>query len=262
MEMDCRSALRHLPQSQPFPEDFLMPVQTPAPRAPAAPPAPDAVAPAVAGDVIATKAGLNGVDRQAAAEAYTALKAERKELGQQLETLEDQRASIASRLHADEPAATGADRDGLEKRITSVDQRIATVEKQIATTDAEIARAAAVPGAVTVVPPPSFEDSKVPNEAWVLSGMFMLIVFLPLSLAYARRIWRRGAAAVAALPADLLDRLTKLEHATESIAVEIERVGEGQRYLTKVFTESPRALGAGAAEYLEVKQREKVGEKR
>jgi hypothetical protein len=32
-------------------------------------------------------------------------------------------------------------------------------------------------------------------------------------------------------------RLARVEHAVEAIAVEVERVGEGQRFLTKVLTE-------------------------
>ena len=38
------------------------------------------------------------------------------------------------------------------------------------------------------------------------------------------------------------DRLKRLEEAVDSIAVELERVGEGQRYLTKVMAErTPRS---------------------
>ncbi len=38
-------------------------------------------------------------------------------------------------------------------------------------------------------------------------------------------------------------RLTRLEQAVEAIAIEVERVGEGQRFLTRAVTE--RGLGAG-----------------
>ena len=90
--------------------------------------------------------------------------------------------------------------------------------------------------------------------------MFIMVVFLPLSIAYARRIWRRGAVVMAALPHEIGERLARLEQTTESIAIEIERIGEGQRFMTKVFAEEggARALGAGAAEPIEVKQREAV----
>jgi hypothetical protein len=62
------------------------------------------------------------------------------------------------------------------------------------------------------------------------------------------------------MPPELTDRLNRLEQAVDAVAVELERVGEGQRYVTRVFTEQQgqRALGAGAAEPLDVHQREAV----
>jgi hypothetical protein len=86
---------------------------------------------------------------------------------------------------------------------------------------------------------------------------------MPIALAYARRVWRRGAAAVTALPAELGERLGRLEQAVDAIAVELERVGEGQRYITRLFGEQgSRALGAGAAEPIDVRQREPVRQAR
>jgi hypothetical protein len=40
-----------------------------------------------------------------------------------------------------------------------------------------------------------------------------------------------------------------MEQAVEATAVEVERIGEGQRFLTRLFTEgdAARALGTGAA---------------
>ena len=67
----------------------------------------------------------------------------------------------------------------------------------------------------------------------------MIVVLLPLTLAYARRLWRRGAVAVSALPQELMDRLTRLDQAVDSIAVEVERIGEGQRFVTRVLAERP-----------------------
>jgi hypothetical protein len=62
------------------------------------------------------------------------------------------------------------------------------------------------------------------------------------------------------MPPELTDRLSRLEQAVDAVAVELERVGEGQRYVTRLFTDQQgqRALGAGAAEPLEARQREAV----
>ncbi len=39
-------------------------------------------------------------------------------------------------------------------------------------------------------------------------------------------------------------RLQRLEHAVEAIAVEVERLGEGQRFVTKILTEKGSELRA------------------
>jgi len=71
----------------------------------------------------------------------------------------------------------------------------------------------------------------------------------------ARRIWRRGSAIgkPAAMSPDLDDRLIRLEQAVDAVAVEVERVGEGQRYVTKILGAGPaEPITARAAERYEV----------
>jgi len=70
---------------------------------------------------------------------------------------------------------------------------------------------------------------------------------MPISIAYARRIWRRSAAAVAAIPQDIIDRFTQIDQAVESIAVEVERIGEGQRFITRVLSEQGKRPALEAA---------------
>ena len=181
---------------------------------------------------------------------YEALKEQRDELTNQLRRLENQREELAGELqNGGLPAAA---RTGLESRLTSVDARIAQVESQLAEADAAVARAAAVPGAV-VPPPPRPRDPGPPDEFWVLSGLMIFFVFMPIALAYARRIWKRGSAAVAAIPQEIYDRFNRLDQAIDSVAIEVERVGEGQRFLTRVYAEQ-RGLGAGPAERIEAER--------
>jgi hypothetical protein len=54
---------------------------------------------------------------------------------------------------------------------------------------------------------------------------------------------------------ELSDRLTHLEQSLDAIAIEVERIGEGQRFITRFFTENgiPRAPGEEAAEPVEIK---------
>lgn len=182
-----------------------------------------------------------GVDAPQA--VYRAFNAQRQELAQQLENLEDKRRGIQNQLQNE--GLTGVNKTGLEQRLAEVDKRIADVDKELAAADQAVAKQAAVPGAVP--PPERHERSGPPEEVFVLSGMFIVAVFFPLSIALARRIWRRGAAAAVAFPQELADRLNRLDQAMDSIAIEVERIGEGQRFVTRVMSENGRSLGAGAA---------------
>ena len=177
---------------------------------------------------------------------YRAQVAMRKELGDQLERLQDTRRELASSLN--EEGMSSSAKAGIEARIAATDGRIAALDKQIADADASVARAAGVPGAVVEEMPPFVPNNGPPEEAFVIGGLFIVCAVLPLSIAFARRIWRRGAAAVTALPQEMMDRLTRLDQAVDAIAVEVERIGEGQRFMTRVLAEKPAAAAAlGAA---------------
>jgi hypothetical protein len=120
-------------------------------------------------------------------------------------------------------AAGSPERKPLETRLTDVDARIANVDQMLAANASDISKAAAIPGAV-VEPPRVIRDGP-PEEAYALGGIFMLVVLLPISVAFARRIWRRSAAAVAAFSREIGERLLRMEQALEATAVEVERIG-------------------------------------
>lgn len=215
-----------------------------------APPAP----PALPGKVI-----IDGKQLTSPNQVYSGLVHQRKVLGDQMESLQSDRRDVARQLSGEEAGSlNAADKAGLEKRLATIDQRIEGVEKQIAAADAQVAQAAAVPGAV--VDPPPYVRQGPPEEVFVLGGIFLFVAIFPLSVAYARRIWRRGAAVAAAIPSDIVERFTQLDQAVESIAVEVERIGEGQRFITRVLSDQGgrAALGEGAARPVEARPRDAV----
>jgi len=201
------------------------------PPAPAAPGAPVTVRPQVFVDGKPLTSSPSAI--------YQAMVKQREVLGDQMDRLRDERRDISNRLSATgEEAPSPADKAGLEKRMATLDGRIDAMDKQIAAADAQVASAAGVPGAIVERPP---EPRHVPPEApFVLGAIFMFVAILPLSIAYSRRIWRRSAAAVAAIPQDIIDRFTQIDQAVESIAVEVERIGEGQRFITRVLSEQSK----------------------
>jgi hypothetical protein len=72
------------------------------------------------------------------------------------------------------------------------------------------------------------------HAALVLVGVYVTWLVI------ARRRFAEGAGRLAtaghASP-ELASRLTNLEQSLDAIAVEVERVGEGQRFMTRLFTE-------------------------
>lgn len=182
---------------------------------------------------------------------YQAAVNQRDELQEQMERLEQKRGELIGELTQN----TGGDATvaaGLRSRIADVDKRIADLDRQLAQTEAVIGRVAGVPGAI-VEPPEVMQTG--PDEDIVALGV-MLALFFPLVVAYSRRIWRRAGAprAVASLPAEWSQRMDRLEQSVDSIAIEVERVSEGQRFMTRVITEGNR----GGAQPLEAGIREAV----
>jgi hypothetical protein len=88
----------------------------------------------------------------------------------------------------------------------------------------------------------------------------LLHVVLLLFGAYAaRRLWRprgwaaagiTGAGGMTGMTGAISDRLTSIEQSLEAVATEVERVGEGQRFISRVFAEGgvPPAADDGTGE--------------
>jgi hypothetical protein len=182
--------------------------------------------------------------------------------------LQDQRSTLVDRRDAwaqrarQGPAAGSLDEAGIQTRIKDLDAQLSVVEAQIAANNTEVACMAGVPGAI---PPPRQRLPGESNDDLAIAGLFLSsMLALPLVIAWTRRIWRRGAQVAPQFSQELKDRLTRIEQSVESVAIEVERVGEGQRFVTNLFAQNgaPRAVGAGAMEPLDVQQRERVAQER
>ncbi|HEY5219922.1 MAG TPA: hypothetical protein VIJ16_08930 [Gemmatimonadaceae bacterium] len=91
--------------------------------------------------------------------------------------------------------------------------------------------------------PQDIPDNMIPILGIVFGSIMIMVIGLPIVRAIIRAIERHvSPPAPAALPADLGARLDRIEQTMDSIAVEIERVAESQRFLTRLQTEQ-RALG-------------------
>lgn len=183
---------------------------------------------------------------------YEALTNQRSELRDQLERVQEQRNEIASWLKAED--ITAPDREGLATRLKETDARISSLEQQIAQADLAVSKAAAVPGAI-VPEPPRPPRTGPPDEVFIIPIVFTIFVLCPIAVAYARRLWKRGSTVIAPIPREVAERLDQMGQAVESMAIEIERIGEGQRFLTRVMGDpTGRQLGGGAAQPIPVPQ--------
>ncbi|QJR36120.1 hypothetical protein [Gemmatimonas groenlandica] len=93
-----------------------------------------------------------------------------------------------------------------------------------------------------IAPPPPRSRRDIPDGVVdivqaVGAMTMMVVVFGPLARAFARRIDKRTVATPAAVPAEVSQRLAAIEQAVDSVAVEVERISEGQRFTTKLLSD-------------------------
>ena len=176
-------------------------------------------------------------------------------------------------------------RVGLEAQRTQLDGQLVQAEMKLESAKAQLASRLGVstgqigPTGRISVPPPYFPRRGVdPDMVVGLSFCLAIAVGMPLAIAYARRVWRGTPKNVRVTPDESNVRLEHLEHAVDAIAIEIERVAEGQRFVTKVLAERPAttapaperaesalgeakpflALGAGPMEPIRAAERQAV----
>jgi hypothetical protein len=70
----------------------------------------------------------------------------------------------------------------------------------------------------------------------LLPAIVVTVLGLPLVRVFARRLDRRDTASAPAL-SKIEERLGRLEAGVDSIAVEVERISEGQRFTTKLLAD-------------------------
>jgi len=92
--------------------------------------------------------------------------------------------------------------------------------------------------------PPAMLVGLVATVSWATVTLVLGVVFMRYRL---RRFEQEKTPAI---PLDLTNRLARIETAVESIAVEVERISENQRYLTKLQSDRlPLPTSANVSEH-------------
>ena len=172
-----------------------------------------------------------------------ALKARREELSSQLRSVDSRRSKLLSQLkQTTDPTAI----QGLEARLALLDARQLQLESDIQHTGQQLTGPAAGVLASTAVP--AFAGLSQ-NQVMTLSILSIIFVLFPLAIGVARSIFKRSSrpAPPPAVFTETAQRLERLEASVDAIAIEIERVSEGQRFVTKLLSEGQPAprLGVG-----------------
>ena len=216
-------------------------LQPPAPAPSPAPPAPEPTptpviqsAPAITGALPAPPAN---------AEQVRGLRARREILSEELSSANQSRDELLGRLRS----ADRDERPGLEQRLRVMDERILQLEQDVAISGRQLAATPSEVLAQTVEPdrPGGMVDDDDAMGMMVGGFTFGLLVAL-VGSRIARR-WRRrrgvpdaSAAAAAAALAD--PRIDRLGQAVDAMALEVERIGEGQRFVTQLLAEQKQPI--------------------
>lgn len=252
-------------------------LQSPTPQASPAPPTLE--------PRIAQIPGTNGALTPAPGVPIEALQAQAAALVRQLAGLRVQRNFLERQARGE--AANDAARAQIDANRANIDVQIAQAQADLENVRAQIAShenipmSRVAPGGQVILQQPRPRQSVDPEMVIVMSFTLLMAIVVPLSIAYARRIWRGKSQPLAPKVDEIAPRLDRLEHAVDAIAIEVERISEGQRFVTKLLAERPReaafvpsradtldggssdsrpilALGAGAAEPIRVAERQAV----
>jgi hypothetical protein len=165
-----------------------------------------------------------------------ALRDRANELVGQRSAVNSERARLSGRLLT---ATAGPDATGLGTHIAQLDARLLTIESDIG----DIGRAiSAAPYGLqqtttsTGVPRPFGQPTS--GQVTAISIVGIIFVLMPLSIAFARIMLRRATRPPAPqIPKDVADRLERMEQGIDAAAVELERIGEGQRFVTQLMSD-------------------------
>ena len=188
-------------------------------------------------------AGTFTITTPMSARELAVLKAQREELSTQLQSVDSRRSKLINQLkQTGDPTAV----KGLEDRLALLDKRQLQLESDLAETGQKLS---SVPAGLVASAGMSGLGGLGSGQVVAISIVSVIFVLAPLAIGFARTLWKRSSqpALPPAALTETAQRLERLEGAVDTIAIEIERISEGQRFVTKLLSEGqhPPSLGAG-----------------
>lgn len=129
-------------------------------------------------------------------------------------------------------------------------QQAATATRDAIRDAVQTIRNTVQPGESGTLVPPSGGNSGIPKEVIPLVGMSLgmvvaMVVCYPIARAIGRVIERRGEAGIVKA-SDVAPQLQQLQASVDTLAVELERMSEAQRFTAKLMAERSPELPSGA----------------
>jgi hypothetical protein len=163
-----------------------------------------------------------------------ALVARKEALSDQLASIGDRRHNLSMELQG---TADPVARSGLEARVAVLDKQILQLENDLAVTANQLAGAPSNLIGITEDARNEPQGDHFP-EGVVVGGFSAFAIASILFALTRRRRWGRPSTSGRALQdSESAQRLGRLEQGMDAIAVEIERISEGQRFVTKLLSE-------------------------
>ena len=219
---------------------------TPPSQAPTPPTPPAPTGFVVGGQGTATSGAPIPITREEVAQ----IRARREELSDQLISATNRRDELAEQMIE----SSGAARAGIEQRIILLDERILQLEADIAETGRQLTSAGSDLTSSTEMSMDGPFGGLSADQVTGISIVFILFVLTPLVITLAVRLFRRPVTPKAIPGLDsIAQRMERMENAIDAVAVEIERISEGQRFVTRLLGEGqkpaePIRVGEGSAQ--------------
>jgi hypothetical protein len=177
--------------------------------------------------------------------AFDAIQSQIAEISAQLAGWRAERSLLQQQLRNNRSDA--ASRPEVVARYAELTSKIARGESEVDRLANQLRQVRGVervqigPSGQIIVNPPSRQRGPDPDMVTGMSFVLAMSLVLPISIAIAKRIWRGKRDTGAVIEDRVSARMERLEQAVDTIAVEIERISEGQRFVTKVLAERPIA---------------------
>jgi len=173
--------------------------------------------------------------REMLSEQYQSAMRERGQIGQERLNAQARGDAGMVREYESVVARIGGRMQELERSIQRLDQQIDEAMKAPLPVEVAVPGAPGEPAAITIAPPPYFPDDLMAQR---IQFQRMMVAEGAVFLMLSALLWRFGVlrgrrqAARAEAPRDD----TKLQQAVDAIAIEVERLSEGQRFVTNILS--------------------------